>query len=184
MRILIAEDEPVARQVLKAILEAAGHAVTVAATGLEALDAWRLTEIRVVVSDWLMPEMDGLELCGHIRKERADRYTYFILLTGRGGRESYLSAMDAGIDDFVTKPVDGEELKARLRVAERILGLRERMDALEGLLPICSYCKRIRDDRDEWSQLEGYIEQRSGAAFSHGVCPDCLRKHIEPHLKG
>ena len=182
MRILIAEDEPVARQVLKAILEAAGHAVTVAATGLEALDAWRLTEIRVVVSDWLMPEMDGLELCEHIRKERADRYTYFILLTGRGGRESYLRAMDAGIDDFVTKPVDGEELKARLRVAERILGLRERMDALEGLLPICSYCKRIRNERDEWSQLEGYIEKRSGASFSHGVCPDCLRKHIEPQL--
>jgi DNA-binding response OmpR family regulator len=184
MKILIAEDEPVARQVLKAILEAAGHGVTIAATGLEALDAWRLTEARIVVSDWMMPEMDGLELCRRIRDERRDRYTYFMLLTGRGGRESYLMAMDAGIDDFITKPVDGDELKARLRVAERILGLRERMDALEGLLPICSYCKRIRDDREEWSALEGYIEQRSGAAFSHGVCPDCLRKHVEPHLQG
>ena len=70
----------------------------------------------------------------------------------------------------------------RLTVAERILGLREELNALEGLLPICSYCKRIRNDRDEWSSLEGYIEKRSRAEFSHGVCPDCYRKHLEPHI--
>jgi predicted Fe-S protein YdhL (DUF1289 family) len=76
------------------------------------------------------------------------------------------------------------ELKARLRVAERILACANGLDALEGLLPICGYCKRIRDDREEWSALEGYIEKRSGAAFSHGVCPDCMRKHLEPYLQG
>jgi YesN/AraC family two-component response regulator len=92
--------------------------------------------------------------------------------------------MDAGIDDFITKPVDGDELKARVRVAERILGLRKRMDDLEGLLPICSYCKRIRNDHDQWSALEGYIEQRSGAEFSHGVCPDCYALHLEPKVGG
>ena len=145
--------------------------MTAAKDGAEALDAWRLNQARIVISDWVMPEMDGLELCRRIRAEVRDRYTYYILLTGRSGRESYLTAMDAGIDDFITKPVDGDELKARLRVAERILGLRKRMDDLEGLLPICSYCKRIRNDHQQWSGLEGYIEQRSGAEFSHGVCP-------------
>ncbi|MGH7538971.1 MAG: response regulator [Gemmatimonadales bacterium] len=182
MNIVIAEDEPVSCQVLQSILTAAGHRVTATGTGLDALDVWRLTECRVVISDWMMPEMDGLELCRKIREERRDRYTYYILLTGRSGKESYLTAMDAGIDDFITKPVDGDELKARLRVAERILGLRERMDALEGLLPICSYCKRIRNDREQWSSLEGFIEQRSSAEFSHGICPDCQRKYIDPQI--
>ena len=182
MNILIAEDEPVSRQVLQAILTAGGHTVTAAKDGAEALDAWRLNQARIVISDWAMPEMDGLELCRRIRTEVRDRYTYYILLTGRSGRESYLTAMDAGIDDFITKPVDGDELNARLRVAERILGLRKRMDDLEGLLPICSYCKRIRNDDQRWTGLEGYIEQRSGAEFSHGVCPDCFKQHLEPKL--
>ena len=182
MNILIAEDEPVSSKVLEASLVAAGHKVTVAENGLDAWDAWHLAEPSVVISDWMMLEMDGLELCRRIREERRDRYTYYILLTGRSGKDSYLAAMDAGIDDFITKPVDGDELKARLRVAERILGLRERMDALEGLLPICSYCKRIRNERQQWSALEGYIEKRSGAEFSHGICPDCYKQHVEPHL--
>lgn len=179
MNVLIAEDEPVSRQVLQSILVGAGHHVTAVADGGAALDAWRLTEVRVVISDWMMPELDGLELCRRMREERRDRYTYYLLLTGRGGKASYLAAMDAGVDDFITKPVDGDELKARLRVAERILGLRQRMDDLEGLLPICSYCKRIRTEQGEWSGVERYIEQRSDAEFSHSICPDCYRRHVD-----
>jgi phosphoserine phosphatase RsbU/P len=182
VNVLIAEDEAVSRQILQSILVGAGHKVTAATDGLEALDAWRLTEARIVISDWMMPVMDGLELCRRMREERRDRYTYYLLLTGRSGKESYLAAMDAGVDDFITKPVDADELKARLRVAERILGLRQRMDDLEGLLPICSYCKRIRTEQEQWSGLEGYIEQRSRAEFSHSICPDCYRQHVEPEV--
>ena len=91
--------------------------------------------------------------------------------------------MDAGIDDFLAKPVDREELAARLTVAERILGLREELHALEGLLPICSYCKRIRDADGGYGSLERYIEQRSGAEFSHGICPECYEKHVRPQLE-
>lgn len=183
MNIVIAEDEPVSRKVLQVALEAAGHQVSVADNGVDAWAAWRLAESQVVVSDWMMPELDGLDLCRRIRKERPDRYTYFILLTGKSGKASYLTAMEAGIDDFITKPVDVDELKARLRAAERILGLRERMYALEGLLPICSYCKRIRNDEEQWSSLEGFIERRSRAEFSHGICPDCYKLEVEPQLK-
>ena len=183
MNILIAEDDPVSGKVLEATLRAGGNQVTVTGDGLDAWDAWHLAEPSVVISDWMMPEMDGLELCRRIRKERHDRYTYFILLTGRSGKDSYLAAMEAGIDDFITKPVDTDELKARLRVAERILGLRQRMDVLEGLLPICSYCKRIRNEQQQWSALEGYIEKRSGAEFSHGICPECYKTHVEPHVQ-
>lgn len=182
MKILIAEDDAVSRAKLAALLKAQGHDVTATEDGMEAWGAWQIAQLRVVVSDWDMPEIDGLELCRRLRAYQAPNYTYFILLTGATGRENFLSAMEAGIDDFMTKPVDAEELRARLTVAERILGLRAELNALEGLLPICSYCKRIRNDRDEWSSLEGYIEKRSHAEFSHGVCPDCYKKHLEPHL--
>ena len=183
MNILIAEDEPVTAQVVAATLKGLGHGVTVTHDGSEAWDAWLLAQPRVVISDWQMPELEGIELCRRIREKRGVRYTYFILLTGREGRESFLAAMEAGIDDFMSKPVDKEELAARLKVAERILGLREELSALEGLLPICSYCKRIRDPEGRYGSLERYIEQRSGAEFSHGICPECYEKHVRPQLE-
>jgi phosphoserine phosphatase RsbU/P len=137
----------------------------------------------VVVADWLMPEMDGLELCRKIRAALARPYTYFILQTARHGRESYLEAMDAGVDDFITKPVEAHELAARLRVAERILGLREDLLTLEGLLSVCSYCKRMRSaDGSSWGSLERYIEQHSKAEFTDGVCPECYEKHLKPQM--
>ncbi len=183
MKILIAEDEPVSARLLEATLKNLGHEVTKTANGSDAWDAWLLAQPRVVISDWQMPELEGVELCRRIRERRGVRYTYFILLTARGGRESFLTAMDAGIDDFLAKPVDREELAARLTVAERILGLREELHALEGLLPICSYCKRIRDADGGYGSLERYIEQRSGAEFSHGICPECYEKHVRPQLE-
>jgi len=182
MQVLIAEDEAVSSQVLEAVLRAQGHEVTATADGAEAWGTWQISQPRVVISDWLMPEMDGLELCRRIRSRRQERYTYFILLTARSGKRNYLAAMDAEVDDFLTKPVDPDELSARLRVAERILGLREELHILEGLLPICSYCKRIRNDREEWGSLEAYIEKRSHAEFSHGICPDCYTRYIQPQI--
>jgi len=157
LNVLIAEDEPVSAKLLGAALKIGGHEATIAPNGGDAWDSWLLAQQRVVISDWEMPELDGLELCRRIRGRRGARYTYFILLTGRSGRESFLAAMDAGIDDFLTKPVDREEVAARLRVAERILGLREELHQLEGLLPICSYCKRIRDETGSYGPLERYL---------------------------
>ena len=182
MNLLLAEDDAVARATLTAVLTAQGHRLTTVAGGSEAWDAWLISRSRVIISDWMMPEVDGLELCRRIRARRGDRYTYFILLTARTGKDNYLNAMNAGVDDFLTKPVDAEELAARLHVAERILGLREELHALEGLLPICSYCKRIRNDSGGWSSLEGYIEKRSQAEFSLGICPDCYTRHMQPQL--
>lgn len=176
MKILIAEDEPVSAKLLEATLKNLGHEVTKAANGAEAWDNWLIAQPGVVISDWQMPELEGVDLCRRIREKRGARYTYFILLTARGGRDSFRAAMEAGIDDFLTKPVDREELAARLQVAERILGLREELSALEGLLSICSYCKRIRDADGGYGSLERYIEQRSGAEFSHGICPECYER--------
>jgi len=184
MRILLAEDDAVAGQTLTAILTAQGHDVTPAANGAEAWGLWQITRPRIIVSDWLMPEMDGIELCRRIRNRPPGPYTYFMMQTVRTGLGNILEAMLAGVDDFITKPIIPEEFIARLNVAERILGLREELMTLEGLLAMCSYCKRIRDTNGAWSSLERYVEARSGARFSHGVCEDCYEKHLRPEIEG
>jgi DNA-binding response OmpR family regulator len=182
--VLVVDDDAVSRAQLSALVRAAGYEVSTADHGREAWDALRITRIPVVISDWYMPELDGPELCRRIRARPNEPYVYFVLITGRGGKAHYLAGMEAGADDFITKPVDPDELRARLTVAQRILGLRRELQQLEGLLPICAYCKGIRDDREHWGSLESYIEKRSAAQFSHGICPDCYAKHVQPQLDG
>ncbi len=150
-------------------------------------DAWtKLQEepFRVVVSDWMMPNCDGLELCRRIRGRVGTEYLYFILLTSRDAtQENQTESADAGVDDFLTKPLDLTELWTRLRVAERILRYTTQVRQLEEMLPICSYCKKIRDDQNYWQQLEGYISERTGSDFSHSVCPDCYKRVVIPELE-
>jgi len=124
------------------------------------------------------------ELCRRIRSRPNEPYVYFILVTSRGGKQQYLAGMEAGADDFIAKPVDPDELRARLTVAVRILGLRRELNQLEGLLPICSYCKRIRTEQDEWEPLETYIEKRFETHFTHTICPPCYASHVQPQLDG
>jgi sigma-B regulation protein RsbU (phosphoserine phosphatase) len=182
MRLLIAEDDSVSRLSLSAAVKRLGYEVTAAADGAAAWEAMQTGDYSVVISDWEMPVVDGAELCRRIRAGATDRYVYFILVATRGGKQRYLEGMDAGADDFIAKPVDSEELRARIKVAERILNLRHHVQRLEGLLPICSYCKRIEDPGKDWQPVEQYVSTRSEAQFSHGICPDCYQKHIQPQL--
>jgi len=182
MDILVAEDESVSRTLVQGVLAKKGHRVTLTADGEQAWESWLANKFRLIVSDWLMPVTDGLELCRRIRARTAEPYTYFIMLTGRTGKESFLEAMDAGVDDFMTKPVDAEELQARIQAAARILGLRQEMHFLEGLLPICSYCRRIRNETAGWVSLQRYVEDHAKVKFSHGVCPECYARHLGPQI--
>lgn len=180
MKILIAEDDPTSRMILKAMLQKAGHEVFAMENGRQAWDSWNLDFCPVLISDWDMPELNGLGLCRQIRKTGDERYTYFILLTAHGGKANYLEAMEAGVDDFLTKPADPEELLARLHVAERILGLRKQMKQLEALLPVCAWCKKIRDEDGEWNQMESYLsKQNSETRFTHGACPECAANFMK-----
>ena len=184
VKILAVEDDAVARAVLRKALRRLGHESIEAADG-EA--AWALLEtepVRVVVSDWMMPRMDGLDLCRRIRQRAGKDYIYFILLTSRDAtEENQRAAADAGVDDFLTKPLDLPELWTRLRVAERILRYTTQVRQLEELLPICPYCKKIRDDQNYWQQMEGYISERTGSDFSHSVCPDCYQRVVVPEIE-
>jgi len=198
MRILIAEDEPISRRVLEATLAKWGHEVLVCCDGS---DAWQTLQREdappLVILDWMMPGMDGVEICQRLRATRAAKPVYIILLTAKGRKEDIIAGLEAGADDYIIKPFDREELRARLQVGVRILKLQSaladrvrelqealsRVKRLQGLLPICSYCKRIRDDRNYWQQVEAYVAEHSDVQFSHSVCPECYGKFVKPMLE-
>jgi phosphoserine phosphatase RsbU/P len=189
MRILIAEDEPVSRRLLQKSLETWGYQAVVCTDGAEALAVLEEADApAVAVLDWMMPGLDGPEICRRIRESGSPRQPYLILLTGRARTQDVVTGLKAGADDYMTKPVDREELEARLGVATRVVQLQQRLAdrvaelelalsrvrQLQGLLPICSYCKRVRDDKNYWNQVEHYIGEQLDVRFSHGICPSCL----------
>lgn len=183
MKVLAIEDQPGAALQLMAVLQALGHeAEHVKGSG----EAWRrltLGGYRAIVSDWRLPGLDGLDLCRMIR-ERGGDYVYFILISSnRVTKENRQLALAAGVDDFLAKPVDADELGMRLHVAERIIGLSAQVRQLEAFLPICGYCKKIRDDRKYWQEIESYLGQRQGTKFSHSICPDCYERVMAPQLR-
>jgi DNA-binding response OmpR family regulator len=190
MRILIAEDDGVSRVVLGTKLRELGHEVLEAKDGKEAWSLFGEEYPRLIITDWMMPGMDGGELSELVRA-RVDRpYTYIIVLTSLSGKGSFLEAMDAGVDDFLSKPVDMEELTARLRVAERVLALQTEVQLMQKLLPICMYCGKIRDkeadwkDQGSWQDLEQYVAEHTDVQFSHGVCKECYENEMKRDLGG
>src|SRR3954467_2750735 len=127
MRVLIVEDDPMSALVLRRTLEAMGHETVAAADGLEAWELVQRHDIRLVISDWMMPRMDGLELCRRIRALDRHSYTYVIVVTAKRQRKDRVEALQAGADDLLSKPFDQGELLARAQVAQRILTMQEEL---------------------------------------------------------
>ncbi len=194
---LIAEDEEINRKVLCDLMQDKGHSVLCASDGAE---AWELFEknaekLDLLLIDWMMPPPDGLELVRRIRQAEGDKNHYIILLTGRTASNDIITGLQAGANDYITKPFDIPELMARVNVGGRVAALDEALSLrvrelesalrqvtdLQSLLPICSYCKKIRDDRNYWASVEQYISKHTGARFSHSICPECLQK-VEAEL--
>ena len=197
MRILIAEDEPVSRRLTQAMLTKAGHDVIAVCDGTEAWDILRSGDPpRLAVLDWMMPGISGLEVCQRVCGMSDSQPTYIIMLTVRDHEQDIVAGLHAGADDYITKPFHRGEFCARVQVGVRIVELqmsledrvRELEDAfaeikqLQGFLPICSYCKKIRDDQDYWRQVEDYVTEHSEARFTHSVCPDCYKRLVRPEL--
>ena len=192
IRILIAEDDFTSRNILAALLRKSGYDVLETCNGAEALAEMQKTDApKLVILDWMMPELDGLEVCRRIREVETSDPPYIIMLTIKEEKTYIVAGLNAGADDYLAKPFNPGELQARLKVGCRTLKMRSQLNAkilelsqaaehikiLQGIIPICSFCKKIRDDQGSWDQMEAYISQRSEAEFSHGVCPECMKKH-------
>jgi DNA-binding response OmpR family regulator len=191
MRVLIADDDSALRHGLQVHLLRWGYQPTLCADGTEARVVLHgLQPPPLALLDWNMPGVDGLELCREIRSMPSLASMYVVLLTAHSAREEMVTGLDCGADDYMVKPVDWELLRARLQIGARIVTLqqslasrvRELQEALDtvkelsGLLPICSYCKSIRDDQNYWQRLETYVSEKTNAQFSHGICPTCFER--------
>jgi CheY-like chemotaxis protein len=189
MRILIADDDDISVLALEAMLVKRGHSVVTAGDGRTALAILQRPDPPpLAILDWMMPELDGIEVCRRVRAQPSLRTLYLMLLTSRGSREHMIEGLRSGANDYITKPFDRDELEARVNIGIEVVRLqdelrgkvRELQEALanvkqlQGLLPICSYCKKIRHDETCWEQLEHYISRHSEARFSHGICPPCF----------
>lgn len=198
MRVLIVDDEAVIRRLLGTSLKAWGYEVLTAAGGEQAWEILKRDDApSLAILDWTMPGLDGLELCKRVRALQKPKKPYLIFVTAKARTQDIVTGLEAGADDYIIKPFQREELRARVRVGERMLALQAalagrvheledalaRVHQLQGLLPICSYCKKVRDDRNYWQQVETYIEGHSDAQFTHGICPECRATHVEPELE-
>jgi DNA-binding response OmpR family regulator len=198
MKILIAEDDLTSRRILEAILAKWNYEVIATSDGLEAWQALQTENAPpIAIIDWMMPGMDGVEFCRQIRQTHTLTPTYIILLTSKAQQEDVVAGLEAGANDYIRKPFEREELRARIQVGERVVELQTaladrvkmleeaivKIKTLQGLLPICSYCKKIRNDQDYWQQIETYVAEHTQAEFTHGICPDCLEKHIKVQME-
>jgi len=191
LKLLIAEDEITSRRALEAMLASWGHEVVAVPDGAE---AWRILQQgdapKMAILDWMMPGMDGVDVCRKVRELAQPLPPYLILLTSRSRTADVVAGLEAGANDYLTKPFDRDELNARVRVGVRVASLQQsladnvraltealaRVKTLQGLLPMCAWCRKIRDDRNYWTEIEKYVQDHSDTQFTHGICPDCREK--------
>jgi sigma-B regulation protein RsbU (phosphoserine phosphatase) len=198
MRVLIADDDLVLRHALTIRLQQWGYEPVVCADGREAREVLRGDDPPpLAILDWNMPFIDGLKICTDIRTDARTASTYVVMLTGKSTMEDVLAGLDGGVDEYLVKPFDWRELRARVANGARVARLQQALAArvaelqdalsnvrrLTGLLPMCSYCKRIRDDKDYWQRVESYLSSHSDAEVTHGICPECFARETEALTK-
>lgn len=197
MKLLIAEDDAISRIMLKAMVARDGYDPVLTNDGLSAYEVLGQPDApKLAILDWMMPGMDGLEVCRKVREISTSNPPYIILLTSRDNREDIVKGLKSGANDYIVKPYDVEELQVRIGVGRKVVDLQaalagrikelqlamSQIKTLQGILPICMYCKKIRDDQQYWQQVEQYVSSHTAAQFSHGVCPDCYKKYMQPEL--
>lgn len=188
MRALVVDDDRGAAAIVSRALMSWGFQADIAHDGDTAWLVLNHHTPSLAIIDWEMPGLNGPELCRRIRSTPALAHLYVVLLTARSSRSDVVSGLEAGADDYLVKPVDASELRARVHVGARVVSLQERLaekvkeletslarvKQLGGLLPICCYCKRIRNDRNYWEKVEVFVTEHSNAKFTHGICPTCF----------
>lgn len=198
-RILLVDDEPINIQVLASALKNSYEIIS-AQSGVEAIMLVKEQKPDLIILDVMMPGLSGYDVCRSIKSDPTFSDIPVIFLTAIDTHDGARQGLEAGGIDYLTKPVDLDLLKLRvqnhleskdrndllkeqrdllIRQKEELEAALARVRQLEGIIPICSYCKKIRDDQNSWQQLETYISQHSEAMFSHGMCPDCFAEQME-----
>jgi sigma-B regulation protein RsbU (phosphoserine phosphatase) len=190
MWVLLIEDDAATARSIELILKAEGHDCDVRRLGEDGLAAAKLYAYDVILLDLMLPDMEGLEV---LRRLRADNVgAPVLILSGLSDIDFKSKGLNIGADDYLIKPFDPQELRSRLQVGLRVLKLEsalagkvqeleqamQHVKTLQGLLPICMYCKKIRDDSDSWHRVESYIEQHTEAMFTHSLCTDCREEYF------
>ena len=197
MRILVAEDDSVTRRILETTLAGLGWDVVTAKDGNAAWEVFQTLKgtnaPELAVMDWMMPGVEGIEICRRLRATSGFEFVYVILVTSRGDKGDLSEGLAAGANDYIEKPFDLVELEARVRVGERMVRLQTSLSArvteleealehvrrLQGLLPICSYCKKVRNEANYWEQVDSYLTSHLDLELTHGICPDCTEKLVK-----
>jgi PleD family two-component response regulator len=196
IRILVVDDDSDIARGSSRVLEQAGYATVIAASGEEALQTMPSFRPHLVLSDRDMPGIDGIEMCRRIKGDPEFADVFVILISGiLTDSEEQADGLDSGADGYIVRPITNRELAARVDAFVRILRLNlslrdknaelaaalAKVKLLSGLLPMCAGCKRICDDKGNWSEVESYVQKHSEATFSHGLCPNCTKKYF-PNL--
>ena len=191
--VLLADDDKLSLNVVNDTLTRAGYDVITATDGEQAWNKLIQSNAQVAILDWIMPGLEGVEICRRAQADKRFTNRYFILLTGKSTTEDLVAGLQAGASDYLRKPFEEAELLARVEVGVRFIELQQKLadrvdeleraltqvKRLEGLLPICSYCKRIRNEQDYWERVDAYISQHANVRFSHNICPECYEKHVK-----
>ncbi|WP_321494599.1 response regulator [uncultured Desulfobacter sp.] len=167
--ILTVDDKPQNLQFLGKLLSNNGYEVAMAQSGAQALKFVTAEFPDLILLDIMMPEMDGYTVCEKLKTELPTRHIPVIFLTAKTDAQDIVKGFEAGGVDYVTKPFHSAELLARIKTHIELKTLRD-------LLPMCSHCKKIRDDKGFWNDVDRYLEAHSHLTFTHGICPACMDK--------
>lgn len=169
MLILVVDDNPQNLQFLGNLLSENGYEVAVAENGIQAMDFVNNKNPDLILLDIIMPEMNGFEVCKKIKSNKSTMHIPIIFLTARNDTDSIVEGFEVGGTDYVTKPFNKIELLARVKTHIEVKILR-------GMIPICSRCKKLRDDDGIWNNVDTYFENYSQVLFTHSICPECLKE--------
>lgn len=205
MTILVTDDDPEMLALTSAVLRRAGYEVIETSTGEECREKAQTNHPDLILLDVMLPDMSGVDLCRQLKFDEVLSRIFIILMSGvQMSSEFQADSLGVGADGYIIKPISNKELVARIQAMERIKNAEDALrkkekeqeelivklqaalaeiKTLQGLIPICSSCKKIRDDEGFWDQLEAYLSKHTDAVFTHGLCPDCFHKAIS-EIKG
>jgi phosphoserine phosphatase RsbU/P len=197
MKVLIAEDNRISSRILQIRLTKWGYEGVKASSGIDALEQLTGKDApQMALLDWMLPGIDGLEVCKRVRSLDGVEQSYIIMMTDKATSQNIVEGLNAGADDYLTKPFNDEELRARLHAGLRITQLQSsltqrimdlefamsKVKELQGLLPICSYCKTVRDDSGYWHQVTQYVSNDDHIPLAHDICPNCNEIHLQAEI--